>query len=70
MLSVPLRSQVYVTMYGQQRRDLAMPLPDGARLTVIDLTVMAIGPFETELGLMKINMDYGWRLRRNLQTQG
>ncbi len=60
MLSVLLRSQVYVTMYGQQRRDLAMPLPDGARLTVIDPTVMAIGPFETELGLMKINMDYGW----------
>ena len=60
MFSVLLRSQVYVTLYGQQRRDLAMPRPDGARLTVIDPTVMAIGLFETEPGLMNINIDYGW----------
>ncbi|TXH45526.1 MAG: patatin-like phospholipase family protein [Actinobacteria bacterium] len=60
MLSVLLRSQVYVTLYGQQRRDLAMHRPDGTRLVVIDPTVMAIGLFETEPGLMSINIDYGW----------
>ncbi|MDQ1248865.1 MAG: Patatin-like phospholipase family protein [Actinomycetota bacterium] len=60
MFSVLLRSQVYVTLYGQQRRDLAMHRPDGTRLIVIDPTILAIGLFETEPGLMNINIDYGW----------
>ncbi len=69
MFSVLLRSQVYVTLYGQQRRDLAAPTPKGGRLIVIDPTVMAIGPFETEPGLMSINIDYGW-LRACGETSG
>ncbi|MFM2438985.1 MAG: hypothetical protein RLZ55_1810 [Actinomycetota bacterium] len=60
MFSVLMRSQVYVTLYGQQRRDVAMHRPDGTRLIVIDPTIMAIGLFETEPGLMNINIDYGW----------
>lgn len=50
MLSVLLRSQVYVTLYGSAAPRSAMPLPNGGRLTVIDPTVVAIGPFETEPG--------------------
>ena len=49
-----------IGFYGTQRDDVAVGLPDGVELTVIEPTVDVVGPFEVSQGLMLLDMDYGW----------
>ena len=60
LIEVGIRAENTVAFYDQQRRDAQQHLPSGATVTVIDPTVTAISTFETEPGLLTINMDYGW----------
>ena len=69
LFEVAARAEITVNFYDQQRRDLAVDTPDGSTTTVIDPTVVAVSTFETEAGLLNINMDYGW-LRACGETAG
>jgi NTE family protein len=60
LLEVGERAEVTVPFYEQQRRDVARPVLPGTSTTTIDPTVTAVSTFETEPGLLTINMDYGW----------
>jgi hypothetical protein len=42
-----------------QADNLAVPLPEGARHTVITPTIEVVGSFEVHRGLMQIDIDYG-----------
>lgn len=57
---VLLRTMGTIALVDRQRTDLAHPLPAGTTLTVIDPTVDVVGPFEVAVGLMRVDMDYGW----------
>ena len=46
--------------YDQVRRSLRYPLADGATMTSIAPTMDIVGMFEVELGLLAIDVDYGW----------
>ncbi len=46
--------------YDQVRRSLLCPLSDGATLTSIFPTMNIVAPFEVQLGLLLIDLDYGW----------
>jgi NTE family protein len=60
MVDVFLRAVGDLPLIARQRADLAVPLPAGTSLTVIDPLVDIVGPFEVAQGLMLIDMDYGW----------
>lgn len=69
LFEILTRAESTVSFYAQQRRDVARPAPSGVQTTIIDPTVVAVSTFETEAGLLRINMDYGW-LRAAGQTAG
>jgi hypothetical protein len=57
---VLLRSVAAISLAERQRSNLAVALPPGAELTVIDPVVDVVGPFDITPGLMQLDMDYGW----------
>lgn len=46
--------------YDQVRRSLECPLADGATLVSVFPTMNVVAPFEVQLGLLLIDLDYGW----------
>lgn len=58
--AVLLRAIGAISFAERQRANLTPSLPEGTELTVIDPVVDVVGPFDVALGLMLVNMDYGW----------
>lgn len=58
-VGIYMRTSSEIGFFETQRRNLAVPLPDGARLQVIAPTVDVVGPFEVQQGLMLLDLDYG-----------
>lgn len=55
-----LRALAGISFAERQRASLAVTLPEGCELTVIDPVVDVVGPFELTAGLMEVSLDYGW----------
>jgi NTE family protein len=68
--NIGLRALGAVTMADRQRENLAVPLPPGATLRVIDPVVDVVGYFEVEPGLLRINRDYGWLRAADVMATG
>ncbi len=60
LLDVVVRAESTVAFYDQQRRDLVGAREHGVSVHLIDPTVTVVSSFETEAGLLTIDMDYGW----------
>jgi len=57
--SISLWSARQLGFVQTQADNLAAPLPEGARNTVITPTIEVVGSFEVHRGLMQIDIDYG-----------
>ncbi len=60
MMGILVRALGAVALADRQLDNLSTELPPGTELTVIDPIVDVVGPFEVELGLLLLDMDYGW----------
>lgn len=69
LFEVAARAEVTVAFYEQQRRDMLATPATGTTTCLIDPTIVAVSTFETDAGLLGINMDYGW-LRACGETSG
>jgi hypothetical protein len=57
---IGLRSMGMIGVAERQLSNLAISLPAGTTLTVIDPIIDVVGLFEIQPGLLRINKDYGW----------
>jgi predicted acylesterase/phospholipase RssA len=67
---IGLRAMGMIWIADRQRANLGVSLPEGTSLTTIDPVVDVVGLFEVELGLLRINRDYGWLRAADVLAQG
>ena len=65
-----LRALGAISLADRQRENLGIALTAGASLTTIDPVVDVVGFFEAEVGLLRINRDYGWLRAADVMAEG
>jgi NTE family protein len=68
--NIGLRALGVISLADRQRENLAIGLPPGASLATIDPVVDVVGFFEAEVGLLRINRDYGWLRAADVMAEG
>ena len=68
--NIGLRALGAISLAERQRENLAIPLPSEASLATIDPVVDVVGFFEAEVGLLRINRDYGWLRAADVLSPG
>ena len=59
-----------ISLADRRRENLGIALTAGASLTTIDPVVDVVGFFEAEVGLLRINRDYGWLRAADVMAEG
>jgi NTE family protein len=68
--NIGLRALGVISLADRQRENLGIALTPGASLTTIDPVVDVVGFFEAEVGLLRINRDYGWLRAADVMAEG
>jgi len=68
--NIGLRALGVISLADRQRENLAIALTPGISLTTIDPVVDVVGYFEAEVGLLRINRDYGWLRAADVMAEG
>jgi NTE family protein len=68
--NIGLRALGVISLADRQRENLGIALTGGASLTTIDPVVDVVGFFEAEVGLLRINRDYGWLRAADVMAEG
>jgi NTE family protein len=68
--NIGLRALGVISLADRQRENLATALTPGVSLTTIDPVVDVVGYFEAEVGLLRINRDYGWLRAADVMAEG
>jgi NTE family protein len=68
--NIGLRALGVISLADRQRENLAIALSPGVTLTTIDPVVDVVGFFEAEVGLLRINRDYGWLRAADVMAEG
>ena len=68
--NIGLRALGVISLADRQRENLGIALTAGASLTTIDPVVDVVGFFEAEVGLLRINRDYGWLRAADVMAEG
>jgi NTE family protein len=68
--NIGLRALGVISLADRQRENLAVGLPPGVTLATIDPVVDVVGFFEAEVGLLRINRDYGWLRAADVLAEG
>jgi NTE family protein len=68
--NIGLRALGVISLADRQRENLAIALHPGVSLTTIDPVVDVVGFFEAEVGLLRINRDYGWLRAADVMAEG
>lgn len=68
--NIGLRALGIISLADRQRENLAIDLAPGVRLATIDPVVDVVGFFEAEVGLLRINRDYGWMRAADVLAEG
>jgi predicted acylesterase/phospholipase RssA len=68
--NIGLRALGVISLADRQRENLAIALTPGVSLTTIDPVVDVVGFFEAEVGLLRINRDYGWLRAADVMADG
>jgi predicted acylesterase/phospholipase RssA len=68
--NIGLRALGVISLADRQRENLGIALAPGASLTTIDPVVDVVGFFEAEVGLLRINRDYGWLRAADVMAEG
>jgi NTE family protein len=68
--NIGLRALGVISLADRQRENLAIALSPGVSLTTIDPVVDVVGFFEAEVGLLRINRDYGWLRAADVMAEG
>jgi NTE family protein len=68
--NIGLRALGVISLADRQRENLAIALAPGVSLATIDPVVDVVGFFEAEVGLLRINRDYGWMRAADVLAEG
>jgi NTE family protein len=68
--NIGLRALGVISLADRQRENLGIALKPGVSLTTIDPVVDVVGFFEAEVGLLRINRDYGWLRAADVMAEG
>jgi NTE family protein len=68
--NIGLRALGVISLADRQRENLGIALTPGVSLTTIDPVVDVVGFFEAEVGLLRINRDYGWLRAADVMADG
>jgi NTE family protein len=68
--NIGLRALGVISLADRQRENLGIALTPGTSLTTIDPVVDVVGFFEAEVGLLRINRDYGWLRAADVMAEG
>ena len=68
--NIGVRALGVISLADRQRENLAIALTSGASLTTIDPVVDVVGYFEAQVGLLRINRDYGWLRAADVMAEG
>lgn len=68
--NIALRALGIISLVDRQRENLAIDLAPGVNLATIDPVVDVVGFFEAEVGLLRINRDYGWMRAADVLAEG
>jgi predicted acylesterase/phospholipase RssA len=68
--NIGLRALGIISLVDRQRENLAIELAPGVSLATIDPVVDVVGFFEAEVGLLRINRDYGWMRAADVLAEG
>ena len=68
--NIGLRALGVISLADRQRENLAIGLTPGVNLSTIDPVVDVVGFFEAEVGLLRINRDYGWMRAADVLSEG
>jgi predicted acylesterase/phospholipase RssA len=68
--NIGLRALGMISLADRQRENLGIALTPGTSLTTIDPVVDVVGFFEAEVGLLRINRDYGWLRAADVMAEG
>jgi predicted acylesterase/phospholipase RssA len=68
--NIALRALGVISLADRQRENLAIGLTPGVSLKTIDPVVDVVGFFEAEVGLLRINRDYGWMRAADVLSEG
>jgi hypothetical protein len=69
-VNIGLRALGVISLADRQRENLGIALTPGASLITIDPVVDVVGFFEAEVGLLRINRDYGWLRAADVMAEG
>jgi NTE family protein len=68
--NIGLRALGVISLADRQRENLADGNVPGVSLSTIDPVVDVVGFFEAEVGLLRINRDYGWMRAADVLSEG
>jgi NTE family protein len=68
--NIGVRALGVISLADRQRENLAIAMTSGVSLTTIDPVVDVVGYFEAQVGLLRINRDYGWLRAADVMAEG